>query len=523
MKIRRRWVAGFSITQTLLAAFLEFGAAHAQTLDSFNIGRLDGSANCFVVQPDGKVVVAGIFRSVGGILKSHLLRAFPDGTLDDGFSGATIQGGPDCMLVQPDGKIIIAGWFASPGPCLARLNPDGTVDQTFKGGATNGAASIVQQSDGKLVVGGAFWLLSGKPPTYLVRLFEDGTLDTNFNVQVDGRTAVEVLPDGGMVLSGMFSNVAGQPCWKLGRLRPDGSLDPAFHPIAAGDTNNYGVKVQPDGKCLVAGNFTNLVGHECHYFGRLNWDGSFDTNFDAKFPIGVYPTWPTDIALQADGKILLTGYFTNPAPGGFTNLARFNADGSLDTSFRPEVRDTDCVDGFALQPDGKLLLRFNHGMYVRRLNSTAPATQSLVYDGWRITWMRGGTSPEVWRTTFESSPDGTNWTMHGAGTRIAGGWELSGVPGLTGRAIRARGFVQGRGEHWFVEATRGTLEAVGFRNGSFGFNVTGSPGQVVVVESSTNMSTWSAVTTNVVSSGSWRFDDLRPKDSRGFFYRLRSQ
>src|SRR5947209_12918017 len=105
------------------------------------------------------------------------------------------------------------------------------------------------------------------------------------------------------------------------------------------------------------------------------------------------------------------------------------------------------VLSLAVQADGKILVggqfttlggqsRNNIG----RLNNTGPATQSLTFDGSTLTWLRGGTSPEVWRTTFEYSRNGASWINLGAGTRIAGGWQRTGLALPTNPTFRARGY-----------------------------------------------------------------------------------
>ncbi|MCX6917214.1 MAG: immunoglobulin domain-containing protein, partial [Verrucomicrobia bacterium] len=134
--------------------------------------------------------------------------------------------------------------------------------------------------------------------------------------------------------------------------------------------------------------------------------------------------------------------------------------GTLDNTFNPGASST--VNSLALQADGKILVggwfatlggqsRTNIG----RLNNTEPAIQSLTYGGSTITWLHGSTSPEAWRTAFDHSGDGLTWTNLGAGTRIPGGWQLAGVSLPPGGTIRARGHVTGgqyNASSWFVEA-----------------------------------------------------------------------
>jgi probable HAF family extracellular repeat protein len=89
-----------------------------------------------------------------------------------------------------------------------------------------------------------------------------------------------------------------------------------------------------------------------------------------------------------------------------------------------------------------------------RLTPTEPATQTLSYDGSTVTWLRGGSSPEVWRTIFDASTNGTDWVALGAGTRIAGGWQLDGLAESSSAMLRGRGFVTGgrfNDSGWFVE------------------------------------------------------------------------
>ena len=119
------------------------------------------------------------------------------------------------------------------------------------------------------------------------------------------------------------------------------------------------------------------------------------------------------LAVQADGKILVGGYFTTLGGQTRNYIGRLNADGTLDTTFNPGASFS--VYSLAVQADGKILVggasRPGRAArnYLGRLNNTEPATQSLSFDGSTITWLRGGTSPEVWRTTFDASTNGTDW------------------------------------------------------------------------------------------------------------------
>jgi hypothetical protein len=232
----------------------------------------------------------------------------------------------------------------------------------------------------------------------------------------------------------------------------------------------------------------------------------------------------------------LGGYFTTVGGQPRSGLARIYPDGSLDTNFVPIAYER--VQSLALQEDGKILIggslvdaTGNTNSYIGRLQNTSPATQSLTYEGSTITWMRGGTSPEVWGTVFHISTNGSDWLRLGQGTRIPGGWQVSGITVSAGSTIRAQGWVsvgQFNGTSWFVES-RLELPAppriivdngnFGFRSNYFGFDFSGPTNSTIVIESSANLSDWTRVGTNTLESGSSYFSE--PANAARAYYRLR--
>jgi uncharacterized delta-60 repeat protein len=139
----------------------------------------------------------------------------------------------------------------------------------FNPGANNGVDTLAVQPDGKVLVGGAFTILGGggtgtTPRNYLGRLNADGSLDASFNPGANGEVyALTVQPDGKIVVGGAFTMLGGGGTGTtsrnyLGRLNADGSLDASFNPGANGAV--YGVAVQVDGKILVTGGFHTLGG-----------------------------------------------------------------------------------------------------------------------------------------------------------------------------------------------------------------------------------------------------------------------
>jgi uncharacterized delta-60 repeat protein len=209
-------------------------------------------------------------------------------------------------------------------------------------------------------------------------------------------------------------------------LNGNGTLDTNFNPVANSTFNC--LAVQPDDKILVGGSFTSLDGPTLNHVGRLNLDGTLDTNFNPNVNGVVY-----SLALQTDGPILLAGNFSNIGGQARFDIGRLNTDGSVDLTFNPGGSGS--VYALALQNDGAILAGGSFATLgglsrtnIGRLFNTGPATQDLSFDSSAISWQRGGTGPEVWRTTFDISTNGVDWTSLGAGQRVPGGWQLTNPP-----------------------------------------------------------------------------------------------
>jgi uncharacterized delta-60 repeat protein len=370
--------------------------------------------------------------------------------------------------------------------------------------------------------------------------FTNLTLDVTFNPGVSGGvgdsqvTTIAVQADGKILAGGIFATLGGQSRTNIGRLNANGTVDSTFNPGASSSYFFAWVKslaMQADGKILVGGDFDILCGQSRTNIGRLNADGTLDRTFNPGADVRVY-----SLAVQADGKILVGGWFYTLGGQSRNNIGRLNSDGSVDLAFNPGANsDVNCL---AVQPDGRILAggKFNNlgGQYrssLGRLYNTELASQDLTFDASKITWLRGGTAPEVWRTTFESSSNGTNWVSLGAGTRISGGWQLTGLSLPANTTIRARGFVVGNGLSWFVESLSPQVAPAilvndgrfGVRSNQFGFNLVGSGGSVVVVECSTNLLNWIPLGTNMLPSGPIYFSDPGSTNFPRRFYRARLQ
>jgi uncharacterized delta-60 repeat protein len=313
------------------------------------------------------------------------------GTVDSTFLPTATENGGQiwATLVQPDGKIVVGGQFKSFAGCsrsgIARMNADGSCDQTFDPGVAlrsygNDVSAIVValalQTDGKLLVG-----VQGPTDALnhgIYRFNSDGTLDSTFNAAINGAsiTSIVIQPDGNILVCGAFDGMPNGQYTTLARLNPDGSVDPSFIKMVRGASPPYfgasAIVLQPDGKIIFGSSDNINVGDVL--LGRLNSDGSMDGSFHTPICLGSVIA----LAVQSDGKIVATGEFTlNGSCGGTTHtIERFNSDGTLDTSFTdPFFGSGQGIQRVAIQSDGKIV--FTNVFTAARLNADGTLDNSL--------------------------------------------------------------------------------------------------------------------------------------------------
>lgn len=171
-----------------------------------------------------------------------------------------------------------------------------------------------------------------------VSFAQDGTNDPTFNPEDismgngfnSGIFALRVLPDGKALYGGPFHKYRDTEMHYIIRLNADKSIDTSFNV----GTNINGVvgeiSVQSNGKIIIGGSFSQYGNQSAPRLARLNTDGSLDTSFSVS---GATILSVLDMDLQADGKLLVAGLFSVNSSSNYLTLVRFNADGSLDTSF----------------------------------------------------------------------------------------------------------------------------------------------------------------------------------------------
>ncbi len=295
-----------------------FGRLNADgSMDSTFSVTLDpsGTISIFVPQPDGRILIAGSFSQVDGVARDGLARINSDGSLDASFTPPAFLGvGPTGtpaiaeifkILVQPDGKILLSGVFSLTDTTkpvdVVRLNSDGSIDGTFNSALplnedmsfTPEVLTIALQSDGKILVAGEFSLTTEQQGGDFVRLNSDGSLDNSFN----GLRGVQrILPqaDGKILVGGNFAQVNGVADSGLARVNSDGSVDPSFT-VTITDRSRYTIVpnfvfafgLQADGKIVVGGTFDMVSGATHTALVRLQGDsGSRLLNISTRLAVG---------------------------------------------------------------------------------------------------------------------------------------------------------------------------------------------------------------------------------------------
>jgi uncharacterized delta-60 repeat protein len=326
------------------------------TLDSNYIENegFDIAPNKVVELFNGKILVAGSFRIYNGqVIPKGFARLNSDGTLDTTFNvggvGFTNSLIPYALVVQPDGKILIAGDFFGYNGLnvqnLIRLNSDGTRDTSFSIPLNfslwfnSTVYGLALQPDNKIIVVGNFTQYSGQTHNYIIRLNANGFIDTTF---VNGSgfnnftEAVAVQSDGKILVGGAFTSYSGVTKNKITRLNSNGSIDGTFN-IGSGFTNQVtNFAIQANNKILVGGllfqyNGLNNIGNII----RLNTNGTIDNTFLTGNTSTISGgNQVTKIIVLPNQKILLAGTFTQY--GATTNkngLVRLNTGGTIDNTF----------------------------------------------------------------------------------------------------------------------------------------------------------------------------------------------
>jgi uncharacterized delta-60 repeat protein len=402
-----------------------FGRVRTPVADAYAYIQSSGSGEVLrmpsiVLQPNGKIIVAAGCKTTGSTWDLCVVRYNANGSLDDSFGVAGLavtdmRGTDDYIagvVLQADGKIVVAGSCtetASSGTgedfCLMRLNANGVLDTTF---ATAGkaftsirdfddnATGVALQADGKIVVAGvcaASTANNSGVEACVVRYTAAGVLDTSFSgdgklivrpsgvvtpVNVYNRAnSVAIAADGKIVIAGS-SGYFPDTSLRIARILGNGTIDNTFSSDGVATVNPatgwlfaQAVTIQPDGQILVTGlRVTGQCGGppQCIVVLRFTETGVLDTSFGVSGTASLDATdacflYARSVALQSDGKIVLTGECRPDGNSAKFSYARLHGDGSIDQTFATngfgsigfDSGNFDYGTGVAMQPDGKIV------------------------------------------------------------------------------------------------------------------------------------------------------------------------
>jgi uncharacterized delta-60 repeat protein len=199
----------------------------------------------------------------------------------------------------------------------------------------------------------------------------DGKVTTAVGDFDDTATSVAIQSDGKILVAGYSSRVRNELDFVLTRYNSNGSLDTTFDGDGkvttdfGGYSYAYSIAIQSDGKIVVAGSAYN--GSNIDFaLVRYNADGSLDTTFGiggkVTTPIGTSSDLGYSVTIQPDGNIVVAGQSWNGSNYDFA-LTRYNSNGNLDITFDGDGKVTTAVGssddearGVAIQSDGKIVV-----------------------------------------------------------------------------------------------------------------------------------------------------------------------
>lgn len=335
--------------------------AHAQIPDSTFVANVQPAqswiyaGNGMVVQPDGRVLLAGYFSHVNGVSVQSIVNGIPqnvgvvrllsDGSLDPSFSPAVSNiRQAVAVALQTDGRIVVRGYTRNApfDQQLFRLNANGTLDSSFTPSYLDGMHGLVILDTGKILLLEEYWV---------ARFNADGTRDNAYTAfGVPGGTAggytgsLEKRPDGSILVGGGFLYGSSTALHPVIRLNAAGEIDTSFVSPAFASSVTRSTATRPDGRIVIAGDFRPTV-YELRRIYLLEADGTSTS------ALPLENIWALASASQTDGGVVL-----GTLDGSSGALRRLMPDGlELDSSFAGLASANTSVAQVVVQSDGRII------------------------------------------------------------------------------------------------------------------------------------------------------------------------
>ncbi len=406
--------------------FIDYGFKLVNTANSLlDIVPLPVTLNTFAFGPDGSVFFGGeMYSSKEGY--TRLRKAFADGTPDrtfltSGSAPGAAAGALTALLPLNDGSVLVgATGTGNDERYYRRMLPNGTLDASWPWPAevAGGPRKIERLADGRI-------LIAGGSVGGIRRLNPDGTFDPTFagpatigRFQQNYVSDFALLPGGQIVIVGRFDEVDGASRAGIAKLLPNGALDRSWVPaqMPLNNTTISAVAVLPDGKLLIGGAFATVGGQPHRNLARLNADASLDATLGDLIPSTSPAGTVSAFAVQPDGRVWVGGAFTGVS--GRNYLFRLKSDGTVDTEF-PDIGINGAVAALRFTPDGRLWI----GGAATKIGGFAAGTPARIF-----TDISG---PTVGYAGLDQTPDaGASITLNGIvpGPFTALQWRFKGAP-----------------------------------------------------------------------------------------------
>jgi uncharacterized delta-60 repeat protein len=401
------------------------------------IKGFNSTVEAIAIDTNGKIYIGGAFTTYKGVTNNRIIRLNPDGSKDTGFDNTTgFNNTVEAIAIDSNGKIYVGGQFTTYKGVtenrIISLNPDGSKDTAFDNttGFGNTVNAIAIDPNGKIYVGGSFPSYKGVTNNGIIRLNADGSKDAGFDNTtgfVGTVLSITIDTNGKIYAGGGFTTYKGVAANRIIRLNPDGSKDTGFDNTTGFNSTVNAIAEDSNGKIYVGGQFTTYKGVTNNRIIRLNPDGSKDTGFDNTTGFG---GTVSTIAIDSNGKIYVSGAFTNYK--GVTNnyIIRLDPDGNKDTDFDNTSGFNNQVNTIAIDSNGKIYVGgvFNtyKGNFIQRflilssnglydiddsfnfgdtVNAIAIDSNGKIYVGGVFTSYKGVTNNRIIRLNPDGSKD----------------------------------------------------------------------------------------------------------------------
>jgi uncharacterized delta-60 repeat protein len=307
------------------------------------------------IQSDNKILLASYGSTFKGQSTFGVLRLDTNYTLDTSFNVGTGNTTQDIytLHVQSDGKILVGGnittWNGNTVYRLIRLNTNGSIDTSFNVGTgfDNAVSQVKTQADGKIIVRGSFTTFNGASVNRVIRLNSNGSIDSGFTVPINPQYYGFDIDTNGKIV------VVYQHNWDsigIMRLNTDGTQDTSFTTVTSSNGPATNVICLSDNSVIVTGDFTQFQNQSVTRIAKFNSDGTFNSTFRSNFGFGGINSTPSVLKKDSSDNIYIGGSFTSPR----SRFVKCTSTGVIDSSY-PQPSDG-TINNILIQSDGKTII-----------------------------------------------------------------------------------------------------------------------------------------------------------------------